>query len=207
MLRDAAVRLRAAAVAPEGGGPVEAEAADALDAAAQRLQRGPDAAPPDAAAARPAADAQAAARAEAAALRVQVSESARSLGFLSARIGRQVDAAVEEETAGESALRAGDGVEGLKRAEAALALLEDGSGDAQSAESAAGKSASASAGASMGGSVRESAGESLRRVRLPSAQDYRPPRELREELQRSLSEPRPASADSEVKEYLERLAR
>jgi hypothetical protein len=211
LLRDAAVRLRAAAerVAPAATGDKAAEssAAEAFDSAAQSLQAGPAAEPPDPAAARPAAAAQAAARTAAAGLRAKISESARSLGFLSARIGRQVDAALEEEASGETALRAGDGVEGLKRAEAALALLEDGSGDAQSAESAAGRSASASMSVSGGGSVRQTTGSELRRVRLPTAQDYRPPRELREELQRSLSEPRPAGADSDVKEYLERLAR
>ena len=50
-------------------------------------------------------------------------------------------------------------------------------------------------------------GSALGRVRLPSADDYRPPRELREELERSLRESRPAQSDSAIKEYFRRLAR
>jgi len=206
-LHDAATRLRAAAEKGGEAASARAAAADAFESAARSLQDGPAASPADPSAARASADAQAAARAAAQRLRARITESARSLGFLSGRIGRQVDAALEDESSGESALRSGDSAGGLRSAEAALALLEDGSGDADSAESAAGQSASASMRASGTGSVRESSGSELRHVRLPSAQDYRPPRELREELQRSLSEPRPAAADSDVKEYLERLAR
>jgi hypothetical protein len=44
-------------------------------------------------------------------------------------------------------------------------------------------------------------------VRLPSSEEYRPPRELREELERSLRESRPAAHDAEIKEYFKRLAR
>jgi len=54
---------------------------------------------------------------------------------------------------------------------------------------------------------RGSTGARYERVRLPSADEYRPPRELREELQRSLQEPRPAAHDGAIKEYFKRLAR
>ena len=47
----------------------------------------------------------------------------------------------------------------------------------------------------------------MERVRLPSADEYRPPRALREELERSLQEPRPAADDDSIKEYFKRLTR
>ncbi|MDE2490670.1 MAG: hypothetical protein KGM24_07465, partial [Elusimicrobia bacterium] len=52
-----------------------------------------------------------------------------------------------------------------------------------------------------------SSGAALGTVRLPSADAYLPPRDLREELQRSLREPRPASRDGDIKEYFKRLSR
>jgi hypothetical protein len=57
------------------------------------------------------------------------------------------------------------------------------------------------------GAPKGSRGTGTGRVRLPSADDYRPPRELREELERSLREPRPAAHDSAIKEYFRRLTR
>jgi hypothetical protein len=206
-LRDAASRLRSPAAGRDADG-ARARAAAALSAAADALQSGPPAPAPDPAGARPAAEAESRARLSADRLRAAVSDAARGFGFLSGRLARRVDAAREEEGAAETALRGGDGGEGLSRAEAALAILEEGSRDAESAESAAAASAAASARPSGGGGgVRAVAGSRLERVRLPSALDYRPPSDLREELRRSLSEPRPSAADSEVKQYLERLAR
>ena len=57
------------------------------------------------------------------------------------------------------------------------------------------------------GAPRGARGGATGRVRLPSADEYRPPRELREELERSLREPRPAAQDSAIKEYFRRLTR
>ncbi|NNN06767.1 MAG: hypothetical protein HKL90_12780 [Elusimicrobia bacterium] len=208
LLRDAALRLRAAAPRASGSSAAaDAASAADLDAAGQELQRGPAAPAPDPAGTRPAADAQAAARVRAQGLRDEISRASRELGYLSGRVARRVDAALSDEAAGESALRGGDADAGLSRGEAALAALEQGASDAASAQSAAEESAGDSAGAGQGGSVREAGGQSLRRVRLPSARDYRPPRALRDELQRSLGESRPPAADADVKEYLERLAR
>ena len=127
-------------------------------------------------------------------------------------MSRSVDDAIREEDAGRAALERGDSGEGLKRAEAALAILQQGGQDADSAASAAGSAGSAMGGGSPGGmSIRAAprgrSGSALGRVRLPSADEYRPPRELREELERSLREPRPAADDSSVKEYFKRLTR
>jgi hypothetical protein len=184
----------------------------ALGALAERLQKGPAAPGPDAAGAGGAAASQAAALERARALSGQVREATGSLGYLSGRVARRVDDAISEEDAGRAALVRGDSGEGLKRAEAALAILQEGGQDAASASSSAsGASSSMGGGAPGGVSIRSaprgSAGASTARVRLPTADEYRPPRELREELQRSLQEPRPAAADPSIKEYFKRLAR
>jgi len=210
-LEDAAVRLRAAASAPgaaAAAASAETSAADAFKAAAGSLERGAAGPAPDAEKARPAAEAQARARASASRLRAEISEAAGSFGFLSGRIARRVDAALDAEAAGETALRAGDSAEGLSRGEAALAQLEEGGSDADSAAAASSASAAASARPASGGrALRAATGVRFEHVRLPSAADYQPPRELRDELRRSLGEGRPAAADSDVKTYLERLAR
>ena len=176
-------------------------------------QRAPSSADPREA--REAALTQARARERTESLRAEIVRAARELGFLSARLVRRVDEALAEQGPGESALRRGDSMEGLKRAETALAVLQDGQGEASSAVSSAsaGKEASGGAGggAFISGSVRAAVrgarGSGLGRVRLPSADEYRPPRELREELERSLREPRPAAHDLQIREYFKRLAR
>ena len=199
----ASARLRAS-----GAGSLAAE----VDALAARLQQGPPEPSAEPGAAGAAADAQSAALGRARALRGEVKAASRDLGYLSGRVGRRVDDAIGEEGAGEGALRRGDSGEGLKRAEAALALLQEGGRDAESASSAAGGASSAMGEGSGGGfsvraAPRGSTGVRYERVRLPSADEYRPPRELREELQRSLQEPRPAAHDGAIKEYFKRLAR
>lgn len=202
MMRDAAARLRGGA----------AESAAALESLADGLSKGAAAPSGDAAAAKGAADAQAAALDRAKSLRGEVKDMA-GRGYQSGRVARRVDDAIGEEGSGETALRRGDSGEGLKRAEAALALLQEGGKDAESASSAAGEASSAMGGGAGGGGMtlrtvpRGSTGARYERVRLPSADEYKPPRELREELQRSLQEPRPAAQDRAIKEYFKRLAR
>ncbi|MFI5347347.1 MAG: hypothetical protein ACHQ51_13315 [Elusimicrobiota bacterium] len=212
MMRTASARLRASS-GPRGV-PGAAEFAGALDALAFRLLKGPPSPSAGAAAASGAAASQSAALGRARALRGEVKDAAKGMGYLSGRVGRRVDDAIGEEGAGEGALRRGDSGEGLRRAEAALALLQEGGRDAESASSAAGGAASSmGSGAGGGGSAsvraspRGATGARYERVRLPSADDYKPPRELREELQRSLSEPRPAAQDGAIKEYFKRLTR
>jgi hypothetical protein len=206
----------------EGNGPGAARrlrsGGPAFSAEAERLERGP--APPaaDAAGASKAADAQAAALARARSLKSEIEAAASSAGGLAARALKTVDDAARLEEAGEKALRGADSSEGLRRAEEALALLEQGDQDARSQASSAGggegqgQQSGGESGAMSMTAVRRrggggAAGARLERVKLPSAEDYRPPKELRDELRKTLSEPRPAAADAAVKEYLKRLAR
>ena len=55
---------------------------------------------------------------------------------------------------------------------------------------------------SGGGSL----GARVESVPLPKVKDYLPPKELREELERSLREKRPASYDEVIKEYFKRIS-
>jgi hypothetical protein len=205
MMRDGAVRLRAS------GGP--AAFADRLEELAGGFAHGPTAPSPDPARSAAAAGAQSAALDGARALRGEISAASKSLGYLSGRLAGRVDEAIGEEGAGEGAQRRGDSGEGLKRAEAALAILQEGGQGADGAADAAGSAGSAMGKGAGGGvsvvrsSARGATGARYERVRLPGADEYRPPQELRDELQRSLAEPRPASDDAAIKEYFKRLAR
>jgi hypothetical protein len=197
MMRDAATRL--------GGDPE-------LSGLSSKLDAGPPAPSAGAAAARGAAESQASALGRAQSLRGEVESAARGSGYLSGRLARRVDDAISEEDAGRAALERGDSGEGLKHAEEALAILQEGGEDADSASSSAGSAGSAMGGGAPGGisvraAPRGSRGTGMERVRLPSADEYRPPRALREELERSLQEPRPAAADGAIKEYFKRLTR
>ncbi len=128
-----------------------------------------------------------------------------------------MDDALEDAGRAEGALRGGDTGEGLKRAEGALAALQDGEGEAGGAEGEAegmGEGLTRPFGGGGGGMVRVlpgagggSRGAGTGGVRLPRADDYRPPRRLREELERSRLEPRPPARDESVKEYFRRLSR
>lgn len=200
--------------------PGESEALSAFAASQEslsaRLAAGAGAPGPDPALAREAADAQARARERAVGLRSEVGRASRERGFLSGRLARQVDEVLSEQERGERALRRGDAPEGLRRAEEALSLLQQGDAEAGAASSAAQSAAGASGGEGgsgrfMRGAVRAApraaTGAGMGRVRIPSVDEYRPPRELREELERSLREPRPAAHDPEIKEYFKRLAR
>ncbi|MBI4062050.1 MAG: hypothetical protein HY403_11555 [Elusimicrobia bacterium] len=190
-------------------------AAKALHAAAAALERGVGAPVPDPGAAREAADAQASARESAGRLRREVSGAAGLLGFMPGGPVRRIDDAMSEQAASEAFQRRGDAAEGLRRGEAALAILQEGDKDSSGGPSGGGASGMGGAMSrpfEMPGSVvraapRGARGSATGRVRLPSADEYRPPRELREELERSLREPRPAAHDSAIKEYFRRLVR
>lgn len=189
-------------------GEAGAELGRNFSSLADRLERGASAPAADSAQSRTAADAQAAALGSARSLSSQVSEEARA--------SKTANDAVRLEEQGEKYLRADDSAEGLSRAEAALALLQQGDADAQSQADSSGDEPGEGERRKGGGSssmtVRRgraggTTGVSVERVKLPSAEDYRPPKELRDELRKSLSEPRPAASDAAVKEYLKRLAR
>ncbi len=194
-LRDAAVRLRAAG---------DAASAAELDAAGRDLQTGPPEPPPDPSATAAAARAQTESRREVEALKAELARAAREDGYMSGRAEARAGAAARDEAGAEASLRSGDSASGLEKAQAALAQLESGGSAAAAAARSSGEDLSAADGGSLGG---QAAGASLRRVRLPSARDYRPARAMRDEIQRSLGESRPASSDAEVREYLERLVR
>jgi hypothetical protein len=67
------------------------------------------------------------------------------------------------------------------------------------------------AGRPMAGSIQpmpggSGAGARAASVRLPKADEYKPPREFREELLRSLREKYPKAYERTIKEYYERFA-
>lgn len=216
LLRVAAGLSRQASLTDRARAEAHEAAAKTLDAAASALEQGASAPVLDPSATREAADIQATAREAAGRLRREVTAAAGALGFMPGGPVRRIDDAMAEQEAGEKSLRGGDASEGLRRGEAALAILQD-RGDESSGDPSGGGSGSGG-GESMsrpfelpGGAVRASPrgsrGSATGRVRLPSADEYRPPKELREELERSLREPRPAAHDSAIKEYFRRLAR
>ncbi len=208
---------RAARESLKAGKPDEAirhmRAVKTLDGAAAALERGVDGSPLDPVSMGEAADAQSAARESAGRLRREVSSAAGLLGFMPGGPVRRIDEAMSEQGEGEKSLRRGDSTEGLRHGEAALSILQDG--DKSSSGGEGGSSGSGEGmsrpfeipGGVMRGAARGTRGSATGRVRLPSADEYRPPRELREELERSLREPRPAVHDSAIKEYFRRLTR
>lgn len=213
-LRAAAGQLRVESVSRRQDAAALEAASKAEDALAARLEAGVPAGAPDPAKTGAAAEVQSSARETASSLRSEITAATNGFGMLAGRTLARVDEALTEQRAAESALRAGDSAEGLKRAEAALAALQDGQGDSDGASGGSEGPAggfSEPFGSSPGGTVRSApagaTGARMGRVRLPRADEYRPPRSLREELQRSLSEPRPAAEDSSVKEYFRRLSR
>ncbi|MFI5362499.1 MAG: hypothetical protein ACHQ49_11060, partial [Elusimicrobiota bacterium] len=117
MMKDAAARM---------GGDKE------LNSLASKLESGPPSPSADAAGAQGAAAAQSSALARAQSLRSELSAAARNSGYLSGRLSRKVEAALSEEEAGHAALSRGDSGEGLKRAESALSILQEGAGEANS---------------------------------------------------------------------------
>ncbi len=214
VMRGVSAALKRDAATAKGLSPAARALAADLQARAARLESGPSAPGADSARSAAAAGDQRAALAKTQSLRAEVSGAAKD-GYLSGRVASLVDQAIAEQGAGEAALTRGDSGEGLKRAEAALAILQSGDSTSSGAESAAGGAQkSMGAGSSPGGTMTMRAGGSRGRsglrfehVRLPSANDYQPPRELREELQKSLHESRPAAFDPAIKEYFKRLSR
>lgn len=214
LLKDISGRLRGEALKS----PLEAAAlewfAAAEDSIGERLARG--AAPPP-----PAADAQSAscqggqasARARTASLQSELEALEAEVGSLPPGTLPKVQAAQAEQAGAEAALGRGDSSRALEHEGNALSLLMQGQKElAQSAERqravALGISqpfsrpASSVRSLSGGGAL----GAHMGFVPLPSVKDYRPPREIREELERSLQEKRPAEYDGMIKEYFKRIA-
>jgi hypothetical protein len=91
----------------------------------------------------------------------------------------------------------------LNRADQALGSAGQKMG---AAASSAGKHFSQGRGGSGGSGAQGVYGLKTDPVPLPSARDYRPPREMREELEESLRESRPQAYDELIKEYFKRVA-
>lgn len=125
----------------------------------------------------------------------------------------RLESARTQQGMAEEALSRGETASALKHQEEALTLLESGMGDMSQAVSGQ-QGVEQGMGEPFGrqpGSVRSmsgsgSMGMQTGPVPVPSAKDYRPPFELREELERSLREKRPAAYDRVIKEYFKRVA-
>jgi len=160
----------------------------------------------------PGPESAAAAKAQAA-CRAKTAELGRELegvaALLPEGILERLAGAQGEQASAEGALEGGDSQRALGHEEKALSLLEQcGRGISDSAARQKGVEAGLSqpfapAAVRVVGPV----GSRLGAVPLPSAKDYRPPRELREELERSLRERRPEAFDRIVKEYFKRISR
>ena len=134
-----------------------------------------------------------------------------------ASAGEALDAlsgAQEEQGAAADALSRHDSAGALPRQQKALELLTQGS--SQMSQSSSGRQQRQqkliqpfqrpSGGARVMRGGQGGSGAQVGFVPLPSSRDYLPPKELREELERSLREGRPASQDALIKEYFKRIA-
>lgn len=121
----------------------------------------------------------------------------------------KVESAQAEQAAAEEALSRGDASEAGSRQQKALKLLEDGGSEmSQGAQRQMSIQQGMSQPMSSPGGSRPGGrrGASTQPVPLPGARDYTPPRELREELERSQRESRPESLEPVIKEYFRRIA-
>ena len=142
----------------------------------------------------------------------ELASAAEDAGAAMGEALEALDQAQLEQRAAEGALERGDSEEGLRREQAALALLEQGG--EQASRGAGGQRVIESAMTEPFSrpifGVRDArggrAGASLGAVALPRAADFRPPKEIREELEKSLKEKRPELYDALIKEYFKRIA-
>ncbi len=162
-----------------------------------------------------AARAQAEARGKASALQKSLEGFSEQGGMIPSGVLGKIEQAQVEQGRAEGDLGRGDAASGLKHGQAALELLSQG---AQQLGDAAGSEGSVESGLGQpfqkpgtvirvlrsGGGTGE--GAQLGFVPLPSSKDYAPPRELRQELEKSMREPRPASYEKIIKEYFKRVA-
>jgi hypothetical protein len=116
---------------------------------------------------------------------------------------REMDAAA-------AALDKPDGESGLKSAGRALELLQKGQEQQQRQQQQQSQSEAGLSQRPSGGGVRRMgggrAGANTGYVELPSAKDYRPPPEMRQEIMKSLEERYPRSYEGVIKDYLKRLS-
>lgn len=213
LLRNASSRLRQESALR----PKEAAAwewfASAEDSILKRLEQGspapPNVADSESAAAR---RGQGEAREKTARLQKELESIEAEVATLPGGTIRKVEGAQEEQDQAEQALAPGDCKAALGHEEAALSLLEqarqelsESAGGQKMVETGLGQPFSRPA---TGVRVIQSGPTGARTgfVPLPSAKDYLPPKEIREELEKSLHEPRPESYDGVIKEYFKRIS-
>ncbi len=213
-LAAAAARLEAGAAGPPPGDPRLRELAAAEELIRRALEAAPTSPPKGPADSQclSGADAQGAVRSKTGRLAAELEDLAAE-GELPMEPFQSVGRAQAEQAAAERSLREGDASAAAESQERALRLLEQGLEQAgRSMEQRGGNQSTAlspfeePAGP---GTIRRRGGRSgadTGYVPLPAARDYRPPRELREELERSLRERRPQSMDGVIREYFRRIA-
>jgi len=218
LARGAAMALRESAPRPArqpGHGAAMQWFASAQEDIGRRLAEAPAApapAGPDAETAAAAAG-QAEVRAQTAGLQHELESMAADLGAAPPEAADKLEAAQGEQKSAEADLGGGDPASALGHQEKALQLLEQGGQDLQRS-AAAQKQIEIGIGAGFSqpaGGVRMAPGGGgfgarVEFVPLPGAKDYLPPKELREELERSLREKRPAAYDEVIKEYFKRIS-
>ncbi|MBI4678399.1 MAG: hypothetical protein HY748_12535 [Elusimicrobia bacterium] len=205
-------RLRAASLPPSDRGCLEYFAAEE-DSIRRRLEDAPKTPParPGDAACRGAAAQQSAARSKTRMLQSGL-EALPFDAMLPAGAIERVEGAQTEQAAAEDALGRGDSSAAVGPQEEALRLLEVGLSDLERSMESQRMSRTVlrETFSSPLGTVRQGrggrAGADTGFVPLPRARDYVPPREIRDELERSLKERRPRTMDGVIKEYFKRIA-
>ena len=161
---------------------------------------------------RSALERQTEAGAQARLLESELERAERELGVLPGEAVDDVKAARREQGRAEEALGRGDSAAAVRHEGEALSLLDKGRkqlGQAMSRqrgiEASKSRALSLPSSGSRGGRSGRT-GSDLGSIPIPGKDEYRPPRRLREELQKSLLERRPAGLDPVVKEYFKRLS-
>ncbi len=181
----------------------------------RRLSESPASPPPSGPDAETAAAAQrqAEVKGATAGLQRELESLAEDLGAVSPEAADKLEAAQGEQGSAEGDLSRGDSGGALTHQEKALEFMEQGGQDLQrstAAQKQIGIGINAGFSQPTGGVRSTSGGGSLgarvESVPLPKVKDYLPPKELREELERSLREKRPASYDEVIKEYFKRIS-
>ncbi|MFA6002617.1 MAG: hypothetical protein WC881_00970 [Elusimicrobiota bacterium] len=211
-LRTAIAGFREAAQRPAGLPGAMSWFASAQEAIARRLSGAPSAPEPDgprdetASAARR----QSQVRAQTASLQQELESVMEEAGASASEAADKLSAAQEEQKSAEGDMAQGDSGGALGHQQKVLELLDQGGrGLAQAASGSQHIELGIGSGfARPATGVRGSApgGARLEFVPLPSAKDYQPPKEIREELERSLKEGRPQAYDRIIKEYFKRIS-
>ncbi|MCX5790497.1 MAG: DUF4175 family protein [Elusimicrobia bacterium] len=214
LLHRTILRLKGQAAAQPAEALELVELAGGEQAILEDLLRGaqpPPATPQTQADAASAATTQGQVRQKTAALQRQVEDLSRDAGSLPGSVTEPLESAQVQQRAAEDALGSADSGGALGHEQSALEQLEKGR---QALEDAAQQQRSIESGLGrpFGGRTRMvrraggMSGANTGFVPLPSAKDYQPPRQLRQELERSLHERRPAAYDPIIQEYFRRMS-